>query len=338
MSEDKQLVALQEIHDQWFSNGQLDGGRGIPCPLCDSVVLSPYWEKDNFRFSQCSKCAFVFLNPQPPLEKLHNFYASPFMMMYNEAKFNNQSKVEQEVIAGDTRWILDQVAMRIDLSSACVLEIGPGGRGDLLSAAIARGCDVVAIELDQNLASMLNIRFGNQVTVINQTIEESSLESEKFELVVMRDVLEHLANPLLILEQVRRLLKPDGHLAVIVPNIDGWIYRLVGRRHTTVFGFEHVNYWSAETLKMALRKSGFRLESERHESIDMSLRTIFSYWFGPSTFTTVFPRRRSVVTRVFHWVGNKLLRPLSRYDVFWLRRLSEKSRKGSVIQILCQKI
>jgi len=53
------------------------------------------------------------------------------------------------------------------------------------------------------------------VQIINSSIEQFDPQAEKFDIAILRLVLEHVPDPLLVLKKIRSILKPDGQIIVI---------------------------------------------------------------------------------------------------------------------------
>ena len=91
-----------------------------------------------------------------------------------------------------------------------------------------------------------------------------SVTKSSFDIAVMRNVLEHVFEPGAEPKEIRHTLKPNGYLYVKVPNV-AFEY---GLRCRLVFGREHnfdppyhLNYFSRQSLKRLLGKTGFQLIS-----------------------------------------------------------------------------
>lgn len=114
------------------------------------------------------------------------------------------------------RAILRELPIRSDLE---VLELGCGYRATqlvALSSRLRRGVGV-DFQLAPELASL------SQFTFHEGTIEETlpRLAGQSFDAVLLISVLEHLRDPLVVLEAVRGLLKPAGTLLINVPTWHG---------------------------------------------------------------------------------------------------------------------
>jgi SAM-dependent methyltransferase len=114
------------------------------------------------------------------------------------------------------RAILRELPIRSDLE---VLELGCGFRAFQLVALaprLKRGVGV-DFQLAPDLASLEKFTFHEG------TIEETLLRltAQTFDAVLLISVLEHLRDPLFVIEAVRGLLKPSGILLINVPTWRG---------------------------------------------------------------------------------------------------------------------
>ncbi len=99
-----------------------------------------------------------------------------------------------------------------------VLEIGCG-EGGVLSAFIKRGCIGVGVELHENRLLLAHELFKNEIEagkikfiasdIYNVTAEQLG---GKFELIVMKDVIEHIHDQKKLLERLHQILKTEGRI------------------------------------------------------------------------------------------------------------------------------
>ncbi len=100
-----------------------------------------------------------------------------------------------------------------------VLELGPA-TGYMTRAFTERGCTVVGIELDPEMAVKAE-QFTERMIVgdIDRLDLDEELAAERFDAIVAADVLEHLRDPLKVLGNLKKFLKPDGSFVISFPNV-----------------------------------------------------------------------------------------------------------------------
>jgi len=146
-----------------------------------------------------------------------------------------------------------------------LLEIGVGS-GSLLQDARNAGFQVTGCDLSRPICESVSRKLG--VPVHCGAVSELP-RSARFDVVVMNHILEHVADPVGLLREVRNRLSPGGVLHVAVPNIACLSAVLPGWASYEPY---HLTYFSSSTLRMALTRAGFTVERElSYES--------FSGWF-----------------------------------------------------------
>jgi len=135
-----------------------------------------------------------------------------------------------------------------------------------MAAARAIGLDVTGIDWDSNAAQVGKQALGLE-TIFPLSIEEYVTKNagETFDIVSFFEVLEHQDNPTVFLSQVRRLVKPGGHIALSVPNRNRWQKGL----DVTDLPPNHLTRWNPAVLMTFLRRGGFEIVSLREEPISL---------------------------------------------------------------------
>jgi O-antigen biosynthesis protein len=147
-----------------------------------------------------------------------------------------------------------------------VLELG-AATGRVTAALKANGCEVVAVERDKEAAEHLR----KICSVVEGDVEQMSLPrrlaGSKFDVVLAGDFLEHLQDPVQLLQEVRPLLAETGFLLASIPNVSHGSVRLAllhGKfeyRETGILDRTHLRFFTLESIRQMFTEAGYRIES-----------------------------------------------------------------------------
>jgi 2-polyprenyl-3-methyl-5-hydroxy-6-metoxy-1,4-benzoquinol methylase len=96
-----------------------------------------------------------------------------------------------------------------------------------------------------------------------------ALRGQRFDVILLQDVLEHLRNPSAVLEACRNLVKPNGRVVVSVPNVANVTVRaslLAGRFEYTPRGIldrTHVRFFTRKSARRLLDENGYDVLDEK---------------------------------------------------------------------------
>ena len=279
----QQELLVQEynkIIDHYTGLLKKDVSEYIGCPLCNSKTYKKFWVKDGFQYVKCQKCEFVYVNPRLNKKSLFEFYNGPWVKVYNSKKFYSENEVVEK------NNIRNLMEIKSIIKNGKLLEIGCGDGHFLQMARDNFHFEVFGVELDPETSEYARTKRG-LANIKTGAFENIYYSENLFDIVYMNDVLEHLQNPHQILVECYKILKKGGLIVINVPNVDGLIYRFVGEKHTCVFGFEHLNFFSDKTLSTVLREIGFDVNKIIMNSSDFTLISLFRYFFGGTTFTSI---------------------------------------------------
>jgi 2-polyprenyl-3-methyl-5-hydroxy-6-metoxy-1,4-benzoquinol methylase len=152
-------------------------------------------------------------------------------------------------------------ALRIVGSGHRVLEVGCS-TGYVTEHLVAAGNTVVGVEIDPEAAQLAE-RFAERVHVADlDLVRVSSIEHERFDVIVLGDVLEHLRDPATTLRDLTTLLAPRGRMVISVPNVahaDMRLLLLEGRwtyQDTGLLDRTHLRFFTRESLREFLAANG----------------------------------------------------------------------------------
>jgi 2-polyprenyl-3-methyl-5-hydroxy-6-metoxy-1,4-benzoquinol methylase len=134
------------------------------------------------------------------------------------------SKVEAEYVLADEFWLWFDGHITIgDLKGKDVLDAGCGWGGKAISYAERGGLrSMTAFDMAWDMSApeqFAHERGVENCTFLNGIVEEMPFEDCSFDVIMMEDVLEHVTDPLVALQECNRVLRPGGRLFARFPSI-----------------------------------------------------------------------------------------------------------------------
>jgi 2-polyprenyl-3-methyl-5-hydroxy-6-metoxy-1,4-benzoquinol methylase len=144
-----------------------------------------------------------------------------------------------------------------------VLDVGCGS-GRLSKTLLDKGYRVVAMDNDWKA---VEITKNKGITAFVSDFNDWETD-DKFDCVILGDVLEHIEDDESAIRKVHSMLKPNGCIVVNVPS-----YQFLFGKHDVALG--HKRRYSDKELKTKLKASGFKIECFRHWNLLAFPITIF---------------------------------------------------------------
>jgi len=223
-----------------------------PCPLCGGTGFEPLARHDRNLLGivtvGCAQCGLVQTNPRPTGRGLDDFYRDHYRLYYQHTLSPNAAYVaslNKDVrLAYTAAFLSDQLGVPAD---AVILDFGCG-EGSLFAALRIAGFRGAFYGVEPNAPfAEFASRYGDA------TVSSTIPVREPVDLIIINHVLEHLADPIRTLAQLRGLLKARGSLYVDVPDADE--YTGIKDLHLA-----HVYHFTERTLKHMIERAGFAVQ------------------------------------------------------------------------------
>jgi 2-polyprenyl-3-methyl-5-hydroxy-6-metoxy-1,4-benzoquinol methylase len=243
-----------------------------PCLVCQGVNLFPYSSKGQFGLPThvviCKDCGFSFLNPRWTIQRYNHFYAKEYDTFYRDETVKSPDSDHE---FANIKAILKRFEyLEYELNPKTVLDIGCGMGHSLiyLKNNLFKDAAYHAIEPSETCISYLKSKGINVLT--NDVFSDWNTRSDqKFDLVIMRHVLEHFNDPVEILKKVNSVLSDDGVLYLAVPDAMNPTKPL----RTNYFRVVHVSYFSKKSLTNVLKLVSLNpvriVEGDVHEKYEI---------------------------------------------------------------------
>ncbi len=136
------------------------------------------------------------------------------------------------------------------------LDVG-AGCGFFSRAALEQGFHVTAIEPAKSCRDVYELMNGFQPLPGMLTTDFALAHREAFDVVLMSQVLEHVADVEAAAAHIAALLRPGGIAVIAVPHFGSWLSRLQGTKDMFLVPPEHLSFFSRAGLTTLFERHGF---------------------------------------------------------------------------------
>ena len=129
-------------------------------------------------------------------------------------------------------------------------------KGDFLDKMNRQGnYELHGIDFNKEIGEEVREK-GYQVTI--SLIEDAKLEKNKYDVIRMNHVIEHLYDPVKALNNVAQALKPGGYFIGETPNIGSFEFKIFGKYWGSMATPRHLHIFSRSTIEKILNKVGLK--------------------------------------------------------------------------------
>lgn len=243
------------------------------CPICGSkgemlhegLKDQLFGAPGEWSIRRCSSntCGLLWLDPRP----IEDDIASAYQTYYTHADAEEKSLVKSRLVAYIRDFIVNVVTRfcgqrreKEDLAHMYLRDMLPGrvldiGCGDarFLNRMKQAGWAVQGVDFDAAAASNAKNLFDIDVQI--GTLEDMQFPESSFDAVTMNHVIEHVFDPVTLLSEVRRILKPGGRLVMVTPNAISMGHRFFGRFWRGLEPPRHIQIFTPPSLEAAARSA-----------------------------------------------------------------------------------
>jgi len=227
----------------------------VACVLCGSTETDVQTRgTGHANIARCRKDGLLFLNPRPRLNAIAAHRSGfvrndniEWFTAFRHAALEREARPVQTLKAGGA--LLD-----IGCATGTFFEFFP------------RDCwRLYGVDTSHTGVEIARERYGAEV--VCGTIRDARYAAKSFDVISVLDTLYYAPNPLEELNEIARVLKDDGLLAVEIPGHNYrairekgpmcWLLDGVWRRNLA--DYNHLYFFSPDTLRRLLREAGFRV-------------------------------------------------------------------------------
>ena len=242
----------------------------MKCPFCEACegLTRQYDVRDRFGLSavqykvmRCGRCSSLTLDPLPKEDEVAAFYPESYNFKKENANsvWSASTKFIEWKLFYERTYARSYLICKQSLNKK-VFSIFDVGCGSALRLKFMRdkGCSVAGNETSEACVSYASSQLG--IEILLGSITEIDTKEQRFDLVSMFALLEHIPEPEKVITRVRAMLKDDGMLVVQVPVTDSLHYKLFGKRSAMILDVpRHINIPSQKGVELLMKRHNFEL-------------------------------------------------------------------------------
>jgi SAM-dependent methyltransferase len=231
------------------------------CPACHATDGQRKGKKNDFEMLACRSCGTLYTQTLPTLTTAQDYDAYYTVENLSVPEFINRRL--DEIVAAFSRY---RETNRL-LDIAC-------GAGSLLQAAARAGWTTEGVEV--SATAVEHVRAAGFSAFCGE-LAEAKYPTGHFDVVTASELLEHLPDPSVLINEVGRILRPGGLCWATTPHSKGASGKLLKLDWSVVSPPEHLNIFSASGLRGLFLREGFRrvrIETEGVNPIELLRMTL----------------------------------------------------------------
>jgi 2-polyprenyl-3-methyl-5-hydroxy-6-metoxy-1,4-benzoquinol methylase len=232
------------------------------CPVCNKEAISFLMHcKDyslttkSFDIIHCANCSLRYTFPIPPKEEIAPYYDFPAYISHTDVKEGWMNKIYHKVRTYTLQQKTNWVQSLFTGHKGQLLELG-AGTGAFAHAMKVKGWSVTALEPDAASRQRCFDTYGIQLLPIENLF---TLPENKFEVITLWHVLEHVHDLKEYFHAFSKLLKPNGRLIIAVPNYtsyDATFYK----KHWAAYDVpRHLYHFSPDAMNALVKQFNMKI-------------------------------------------------------------------------------
>ncbi len=248
------------------------------CSICglDSLLtpvapsLVDHISGEIFERVRCEPCNFVFLRSPPSVGEISKYYSNEAGGLMHQTPHPIVAFLQRTLFSIELRHFMGHLG-----SQAAVLDIGAGD-GAMVRYLRDRGYHAEARDFyPETQWRSTNIPYKMIDFVDPNPKPFLTVDGQRPQAVVMRHVLEHLHDPLRVLERLHA--EHISLLYLVVPNLDALGARMFPQSWFYWDPPRHISHFSRESLQKIAHAAGYKILKINYYGIDELVSTLYRF-------------------------------------------------------------
>ncbi len=247
----------------------------VNCNICGKKTETGLWasgkSKRNpedstvYNIVQCKKCGLIYTNPRFTLEKLKEYYSKNYVD--NRVSTAGKNKKRYDMYLIEVKQTMAIIKENFGNETIKFLDSGCSN-GLFLQAMPEKGIKKYATEFSEDAAEVAKNNAKIKKMWIGD-LTEIDFGEQRFDVVHMRAILEHVRDPKKVLKKAHSILTDRGVLILSsTPNAGSFVARLYKYRWALTKPEEHIYYYTDRTINTLFKQTGFRRFKTYHPYVN----------------------------------------------------------------------
>lgn len=244
------------------------------CPVCGSDKKEFFLNRIGLDIYRCQDCTHRYLSPRVKINKAIELYQND-----STSADIYKSSLQEELDTKKCNYGIKLIEKLNSNKKNKIMDVGCG-TGLFLKLAEKNGWkECIGIDANSSYIDSYIEDGKPGLKYINSTFESLDLNKvgKDYDCISLWNVLEHLYDLHAMIESFTKILKKDGLIFIMVPNVESLVTRL-SRSNSPTFNWQHVSNFSPASLKRLFELHGFK--EVFFETVISEIDNIKSYMSG----------------------------------------------------------
>jgi SAM-dependent methyltransferase len=265
---------LNEVHSNLGPSPRYMGRDGS-CIMCGSpewtlVVRSEdleyHCKPGPFDMVQCDRCGHHYVHPLPEYDEIVSIYPNTYYTVNKNSPLSLEgSKLADKKLAIDARKLRDSLHGH---NIRSIVDVGCGEISRLVELKKAFGNNVEAIAFDIQFSDeIVKGAKANDIKLVHGNVETdlNALKDGAHDLIIMRQLLEHLRDPQRAVSGLAKKLAPGGLMIIDTPNLGGLDYHIFKKQHWGGYHIpRHFHLFRQNSLRKLIERAGLKVYKQAY--------------------------------------------------------------------------
>lgn len=213
-----------------------------------------------FDLVECTQCGHIYVHPLPQYSEISSLYPNTYYTVNKRSPLYLDGAIYEKKLGADARKLRRSLS-GFDIKS--IVDVGAGEVSRLGKLKEAFGGNVEAIAFDIQFEPNIEEeakKVGVKLVHGNVETDVDALRDEGHDLIIMRQLLEHLRDPQLAVSNLARKLSPNGLIIIDTPNRGGLDYLLFRKKYWGGYHVpRHFHLFDQPSLVKLIERAGLQV-------------------------------------------------------------------------------